>query len=672
MPDATTMRPLRPADGPWDPHELRRLTAELGRIRDDLPRLEHRFAVALRDAHPDFRPSARNLVHYLALRRHDIRPLQERLAALGLSSLGRMETHVMTGIDAVHAILERLAGDGAAPSRGVAPGVGLAEGNALLAAHTEALLGPRAAERAVRIMVTMPSEAARDYELVRGLVAQGMDCMRINCAHDDATAWRRMAAHLQRARRELGRDCRILMDLAGPKLRTGPIDPASQSLRWRPQRDERGTVTQPARLWLTALERPQPPPAAAAGCLYVPGAWLRRARPRRHLTFTDRRGKRRRLRLAEAATGGRWATLEQTAYLREAHPLRLVSDAASGSTGTEAVPRAASTAAHALTLHPGDALLLTRAPGLGQPALRDRRGRVRRPATIACTLPEVFADVRAGERIWFDDGRIGGVIAAVTAEGLLVRITVARADGERLRADKGINLPDSRLRTPALTDKDLADLDVVVRHADLVGLSFVRTPADVRELQRQLARRDAERLGIVLKIETRTGFEQLPSLLLAAMRAPRVGVMIARGDLAVECGFERLAEAQEEMLWFCEAAHVPVIWATQVLETLAKKGVPSRAEITDAAMGERAECVMLNKGPHLLAAMRVLADILQRMEAHQSKKSPRLRRLRLSAVAADGAPINAPGATPAAASPPATRRAAYKRPPAPPGRRRGR
>ena len=67
----------------------------------------------------------------------------------------------------------------------------------------------------------------------------------------------------------------------------------------------------------------------------------------------------------------------------------------------------------------------------------------------------------------------------------------------------------------------------------------------------------------------------------------------------MECGYERMAEIQEEILWVCEAAHIPVVWATQVLESLAKKGLPSRAEITDAAMGERAECVMLNKGPYL-------------------------------------------------------------------------
>ena len=107
--------------------------------------------------------------------------------------------------------------------------------------------------------------------------------------------------------------------------------------------------------------------------------------------------------------------------------------------------------------------------------------------------------------------------------------------------------------------------------------------------------------------------------------------MIARGDLAVECGYERLAEVQEEILWICEAAHLPVIWATQVLQSLAKKSQPSRAEITDAAMGERAECVMLNKGPHIVAAVCVLDNILRRMQAHQSKKSSRLRRLHLSA-----------------------------------------
>ena len=113
--------------------------------------------------------------------------------------------------------------------------------------------------------------------------------------------------------------------------------------------------------------------------------------------------------------------------------------------------------------------------------------------------------------------------------------------------------------------------------------------------------------------------------------------MIARGDSAVECGYERLAEEREEILWVCEAAHVPVVWATRVLETLAKDGLPSRAEITDAAMGERAECVMLNKGPYVVEAVRALDDILRRMQSHQSKKRSMLRPLKLADhFAADG------------------------------------
>jgi pyruvate kinase len=169
-----------------------------------------------------------------------------------------------------------------------------------------------------------------------------------------------------------------------------------------------------------------------------------------------------------------------------------------------------------------------------------------------------------------------------------------------------------------------------VQHADMVGYSFVRSAEDVERLQSELARLGRPEMPIVLKIENRQAFEHLPSLLLAAMQSPASGVMIARGDLAVELGWQRLAEVQEEILWMCEAAHMPVIWATQVLESLAKSGLPSRAEITDAAMSVRAECVMLNKGPYILEAMRVLSDILRRMRDHQIKKRPLLRRLHLA------------------------------------------
>jgi pyruvate kinase len=111
-------------------------------------------------------------------------------------------------------------------------------------------------------------------------------------------------------------------------------------------------------------------------------------------------------------------------------------------------------------------------------------------------------------------------------------------------------------------------------------------------------------ISIVAKIEMPLAVHNLPQLIVRAAGRQPLALMIARGDLAVEIGFERLAEMQEEILWLAEAAHVPVIWAAQVLESLVKQGLPSRGEMTDATMAARAECVMLNKGPFVADAVR--------------------------------------------------------------------
>jgi pyruvate kinase len=281
-----------------------------------------------------------------------------------------------------------------------------------------------------------------------------------------------------------------------------------------------------------------------------------------------------------------------------------------------------------IVLRRGDTVILSDKLRVGKDAEVGEDGHVVRPAMINCTIPEILHDIKAGERVWFDDGKMGGVIKSVADSEAIIEITHARAAGSKLRANKGINLPDSELSIESLTAKDLEDLEVIAHQADIVGMSFVRSAGDVEGLEAHLARLGRSDIGLLLKIETRKAFDNLPLLVLAAMGRPAAGVMIARGDLAVECGYERMAEMQEEILWVCEAGHMPVVWATQVLESLAKKGVPSRAEITDAAMGERAECVMLNKGPHLCDAVEVLDEILQRMQDHQVKKTAMLRRLK--------------------------------------------
>ena len=271
-------------------------------------------------------------------------------------------------------------------------------------------------------------------------------------------------------------------------------------------------------------------------------------------------------------------------------------------------------------LHRGDRLSLRR-----QLADGPARG-------IAATtnVPEVLASLRPGHEVWIDDGKLGARVIAAGRDAVELEVHIAGAKGVRLRPGKGVNFPDAELSLPPLTDKDLTDLDFVARHADMVGYSFVQRPEDVAWLQRELLARCPERPlpALVLKVETRLAVRNLPDLIVAAGGREPVAVMLARGDLAVELGFGRLSEIQEQILWICEAAHVPVIWATQVLEGLIKDGAPARADATDAAMAQRAECVMLNKGPHIVEGVRFLDDVLRRMDRHQTKKTARLGPLR--------------------------------------------
>jgi pyruvate kinase len=621
----TTTDPQQAAS--WTP-----LHAELTELRAAMLGAAQRATPLLAASHPEQRASALNLLHYTALRQHDRSELQRRLADRGLSSLGRSESHVLATVDALLALVGTIVDGSRALSTATTQALAPERGQARLREHAERLLGRSDADRRARIMVTLPSEAAKDAELVHALVSAGMDCARINAAHDDLPAWRAMARHVRQAARAQGRACLIAVDLPGPKCRTGPLAPGPEVIKLRPRRGPSGEVLEPARAWLTASEREASPQVAAAH-LPVPLAFLRLLLPEQVLTLRDARGRLRRWSVASIREDAVEIVCDRTSYVRSGTVVRT----------HDKVPLAPG-AAHfdqatvgplpplelPLVLRVGDTLALTRGAEPGGPARLSQDGTVIAPAHIPCEPPELIDMVRTGQRVWLDDGKIGGLVEAVTPDALHVRITDARPQGEKLRAGKGINLPDSQLALSAFTERDTEALAFAIEAADLVAMSFVRSPDDVRALHERVHAAGRDDLGIVLKIETREGFDRLPELLLAAMRSARIGVMIARGDLAVECGFERLAEVQEEILWLCEAAHVPVIWATQVLETVAKTGRPTRAEVTDAAMAERAECVMLNKGPYILQAVTLLDGILRRMASHQDKKSAMFRGLQVA------------------------------------------
>jgi pyruvate kinase len=450
-----------------------------------------------------FRERALNLAHYIILRRIDLRSLQDELMLLGLSSLGRLEGRVMANIDAVIAALAAIAGE---PGEALFPEAEtMLHGRTMTHANADRALGPCTGLRSVRLMVTLPVEAATEAELALSVIEHGADLVRINCAHDGPDTWRAMIANVRNAAEAMQRPVRVLMDLAGPKCRTGEVQ----------------------------------------------------------------------------ASKGRKRVFRDDEFL-------LVRD----------------------QFQPLDAW----------------------PVQVRCTLPSVFASLRAGAPVWIDEGRLGGLVRSVQAEGAVVQVQAAPPRGLKLKPDKGLNFPDTDLGVEPLTPKDLADLDFVAKEADLVGYSFVQSAEDIALLQRELIRRVGEArgsaIGIVAKIETPRAVRNLPEIIVQAAGRQPFAIMIARGDLGVEIGFARLAEIQEEILWLCEAAHVPVIWATGVLNGLIKEGQPNRGEMTDAAMSARAECVMLNKGPHIVEALQCLDDLFVRMSAHQRKKSPRLRALK--------------------------------------------
>ena len=452
-----------------------------------------------------FVDSALNLAYYLALRSIDLRQLQLALMPWGLSSLGRIESRVLPNLDAVITTLGAICHQNPALLPQRPPLEAFVAGDRLLTQHTEEVFGKSIHQRQVRIMVTLPTEAAENYEFVRELLTRGTDCVRINCAHDTPEKWSAMIAHLRQAEAETGRSCKVFMDIGGPKPRLGTVI--------LPKNNQKNRI------------------------------------------------------------------------------------------------------------HQGEKLLLTQQV----PIDADKK-----VFQANCTIPEILTQLQVNDQVWIDDGKIGATVKSLLPEGVLLEVHHAQTKGEKLRADKGINCPNTVLNLNPLTSKDLQDLDFIATHADIIGYSFVQQTSDIELLQLELKTRLGSKScqpAIVVKIETAEAVKKLPELIVRAAGKQPLGVMIARGDLAVEIGYQRLAEIQEEILWICQAAHVPVIWATQVLENLVKTKTPSRAEMTDAAMAERAECVMLNKGAYISEAVTILDDVLVRMEAHQSKKTPQLRAL---------------------------------------------
>jgi pyruvate kinase len=222
--------------------------------------------------------------------------------------------------------------------------------------------------------------------------------------------------------------------------------------------------------------------------------------------------------------------------------------------------------------------------------LSDKHGVILAPEAIATgdelptTYPELASDVKVGNRILLDDGLMELRVTAV--EGSKVHCIVVR--GGLLKEHKGMNLPGIHVSAPALTEKDLHDLEfAIAEEVDYVGLSFVQRAEDVMDLRSRMP----AGFQIIAKIEKDTALEQLESILAATD-----AVMVARGDLGVELPFEQVPLAQKRIIQLANLYGRPVITATQMLESMIENPRPTRAEASDVAnaLFDGTDAVMLS------------------------------------------------------------------------------
>ncbi|UII74782.1 pyruvate kinase [Flagellimonas sp. HMM57] len=569
-----------------------------------------------------YRKSAQNLLHYNVLRSFDLRDIQKNLRKWGLTRFTNDESHIMASLQSTRFILANLIGsdDGTF----LKDTWSIKKGKRLLAKHTKELLGYRSKGRRVRIMVTQPTAAAYDYEMVLQMVKEGMNCARINCAHDTPEVWEKIIANVRRAAKAQGKTVKIAMDLAGPKIRTGQMAPGPKVRRFKAQKDVLGQVVHPAEIILVD----ETGDFSGPNILPIVSGGLDQLKVDDHLQISDARGKQRTIYVVRIEKDFVVAHCKKTIYVETGMMLNRVF----GGLYTLQVGELPETE-QSIVLKKGDVLEVTKTPVLGQQSLSNEDGQLSVPARISCQMPEVFDYIREGERVLFDDGKIQGEIVSASKDLFEVRIDSAKENGDKLKAFKGMNFPDSRLGFSGLTEKDKKDLPFVVEHADIINFSFVNRPEDVSELHEELQKLNVfNAVDVILKIETKYAYDNLVPILLEAMKSKQVGVMIARGDLAVETGWDKIGNIQQEMLSLCAAAHIPVVWATQVLENLAKKGLPSRSEITDATTALKAECVMLNKGPFINEAIQLLHTILSSMESSRDKKEVLLPKMEILAA----------------------------------------
>ncbi len=261
----------------------------------------------------------------------------------------------------------------------------------------------------------------------------------------------------------------------------------------------------------------------------------------------------------------------------------------------------------AVVLKRGDTVTLTTRKVIGTSGL------------ISVLYPRLTKDLKIGETVLLDDGRLELTVVKKRAPGLACRIV----RGGVLNSRKGVNLPGARLSLPSLSEKDKEDLIFGVEHGvDYIALSFVRTANDILQARRFLHALGAN-VPIIAKIEKPEAIQNLDEIILAAD-----GVMVARGDLGVEMSPEQVPLLQKRIIKACNEAERPVITATQMLESMIENPQPTRAEASDVANAilDGSDCVMLSGetavGKYPVLSVEFMAKIARQTDASLSPRPP--------------------------------------------------
>ncbi|KAK8583463.1 hypothetical protein V6N12_067737 [Hibiscus sabdariffa] len=447
--------------------------------------------------HKNYMDSATNLIHYLALKCLDIEPLKEDLALLSLLNWEMVNSSVLASLTTSIELLENLQLKSVKTNEKASVGICTQEklyqqkkGHFTIDtlrmkayANQELLLGPLQGSKLKHIMTTVGEEAIESETLIADLIKAGTSIIRINCAHGSPESWSEIIRRVKRSSQMLEASCKILMDLAGPKLRTDDLKPGPCVVKVSPKKNATGNVIFPAQVWLSHKDAGAPPPHLSPDAvLFIDDQkFFSEIKVGETLRFFDARGKKRMLKISKVfhvfSGTGFMAECTRTAYVSSGTELYIKRKKDRFPVGKVVdVPARESF----IRLRVGDLLIITR-------------------------------DVKPGERIAFDDGKIWGVIKGTSISEIVVSITHAGLRGTKLGSQKSINIPDSNVKFEGVTSKDLVDLEFVGSHADMVGVSFVRDTRDIIVLSQELEKRKLQNLGIVLKLKQKVVLRSFPS-----------------------------------------------------------------------------------------------------------------------------------------------------------------